>query len=255
MAGSPERSLQITDAWLARAHRRYGPDSWKTVNMMEAAAQRRDDVGDHINALGLRSQVVVKRREHLGPEHRLTLNAEFSLAGTLIGLERYEEARPFADHALECYVATLGADDPSVLAAMERSARIQVVLGDTGAGVLKYQRVVDGFRARGDERRAQRASTNLGRLLLGARHHDEALEVFRDLVDVQGRSLGPTDPATLASLRDLALTLARMGRLREARVVADNLVGSTEQVHGADTDASRDARLLLTRIEDSLGRD
>ena len=50
-AGSPERAVQVTDAWVARAQRRYGPDSWKTVNTLEAAAKRRDAAGDHEGAL------------------------------------------------------------------------------------------------------------------------------------------------------------------------------------------------------------
>jgi hypothetical protein len=71
-------------------------------------------------------------------------------------------------------------------------------------------------------------------------------------VDTQGILLGPDDPATLASLRDLALTLARMGRLREAKVVAENLVAGSTRVHGDDHLSAQDAQRLLDRIEASL---
>jgi tetratricopeptide (TPR) repeat protein len=255
VAGSPERAVALTDGWVAKAQRRYGPDSWKTVNTMEAAAKRRDAAGDHQGALGLRLQVLAKRRQHLGDDHRQTLSAEYAVAGTLLGLDQPEEARTYADHALECYVADLGPDDPTTLAALERSARIQLQLGETAEGVFKYRRAITGFRDRGDEPRAERATINLGRLLLGAGEYDDALGVFRELVDVQGRSLGPDDPATLASLRDLALTLARMGRLREAKVVAQNLVDGTTRVHGADHGSVTDARQLLDRIDASLQAD
>lgn len=254
-AGSPERAVEITDAWVDKARRRYGPDSWKTINTMEAAAKRRDTAGDHAGALGFRLQVLDKRREHLGPEHRQTLSAEYALAGTLLGLERPAEARAPADHALECYVAELGADDPVTLAALERSARIQLQLGEVAEGRLKYRRAIDGFRSLGDDERAEKVTTNLGRLLLADGDHEEALAAFRELVDVQGRRLGPDAPATLASLRDLALTLARMGRLREARVVAQNLVDGTVRVHGTDHEATADARRLLDRIDASLQAD
>ncbi len=255
VAGSPERAIEITDGWVAKAQRRYGPDSWKTVNTMEAAAMRRDGSGDFQGALGLRRQVLAKRREHLGPEHRQTLTAEYALAGTLLALDRPDEARPHADHALECYVAELGPDDPAALAALERSARIQVQLGETAEGMLKYRRAIGGFRDRGDEGRAQRATTNLGRLLLARADYEDALGVFREQVDVQGHLLGTDAPATLASLRDLALTLARMGRLREAKVVAQNLVAGTNRVHGTDHRSTADARRLLERIEASLQSD
>jgi len=252
MSGGTTRSLEITDSMLAKAQRAHGPDSWKTVNMMEAAAKRRDQVGDHERALGLRIHVLTKRREHLGDEHRQTLSAEYALSGTLLALGRPAEARPYVDHALECYVAELGPDDPASLAALERSARIHLELGETAEGILKYQRAIDGFRTRDDEARAQRAGINQGRLLLGQEEYTEALAVFRDLVDRQGRLLGTDDPATLASLRDLALTLARMGRLPEARVVAQNLVDGTTRVHGDDHPSTADAHELLARIETSL---
>jgi len=255
LPGGPERSLEITDSWLAKSLAANGPDSWKTVNTMEAAAKRRDQVGDHEAALQLRTQVLDKRREHLGPEHRLTLSAEYALSGTLLALDRPDEARPLVDHTLECYVVELGPDDPATLAALERSARIQLQLGETGEGLLKYQRAITGFRTGGDEQRAQRATINLGRLLLGRGDLEEALIVFRGLVDRQGRQLGPDDPATLASLRDLALTLARLGRLHEAQVVARNLVDATSRVHGEDHDATVDAKALLGRIDASLDAD
>ncbi len=255
VAGSPERSIEITDRWVATARRRYGPESWKTVNTMEAAAKRRDDVGDHQGSLELRRQVLAVRTLHLGPEHRLTLNAEYALAGTLLGLDRPDAARPVAEHALECFVADLGPDDPATLAALERCARIQVQLGETPEGILKYRRAIGGFRSRGDEERAQLATSNLGRLLLGRGDLGEALGVFRELVDVQGRLLGTDAPATLASARDLALTLARMGQLREAHVVAQNLVAGTSRVHGPDHGSAADARRLLDRIEASLRPD
>jgi len=252
MAGSPEKAIRITDTWLDRALRNHGPDSWKTVNTMEAAAMRRDGIGDHQNALGLRHHVLLKRREHLGPEHRQTLSAEYALSGTLLALDRADEARPHVDHVLECYMVELGPDDPATLAALERSARIQVQLGETAEGVLKYRRAITGLRDGGDEQLAELATINLGRLLLGRGDNEEALAVFRELVDVQGRLLGPDDPATLASLRDLALTLARLGRLREAKVVAENLADGTARVHGVDHESTKDARLLLDRIEASL---
>jgi tetratricopeptide (TPR) repeat protein len=255
VAGSPEQAVQMTDAWVAKAQRRYGPDSWKTVNTMEAAAKRRDAAGDHQGALALRLQVLARRREHLGPEHRQTLSAEYALAGTLLGLDEPDQARPYADHALESYTAELGPDDPVTLAALERCARIRLQLGETVEGIFQYRRAVAGFRSLGDQERAERVTINLGRLLLADGHQEEALAVFRELVDVQGLRLGPDDPATLASLRDLALTLARLGRLSEAKVVAQNLVDGTTRVHGPDHEATADARRLLDRIDASLRAD
>ena len=252
VAGSPERAIEITDGWVATARRRYGPDSWKTVNTVEAAAKRRDEIGDHAGALGLRRDVVAKRREHLGPDDRQTLSAEYALAGTLLGLDRPAEARPLVEHVLGRYMGDLGPDDQATLAALERSARIQLELGETAEGILKYRRAITAMRARGDEDRAQRATINLGRLLLARGDFGDALGVFRELVDVQGRTLGTDDPATLASLRDLALTLARMGRLLEAKVVAENLVAGTTRVQGCDHGSAADARRLLDRIEASL---
>jgi Flp pilus assembly protein TadD len=96
---------------------------------------------------------------------------------------------------------------------------------------------------------------NLGRLLLARGDQEDALEVFRELVDVQGLRLGPDDPATLASLRDLALTLARLGRLSEAKVVAQNLVDAMTRVHGPDHASTLDATQLLDRIDTSLQAD
>jgi hypothetical protein len=252
LAGSPEKSLAVTERWLSRAERRWGTDSPKTVNLMEAVAAKRDRAGDHEGALGLRRQVLATRTEHLGPDNRLTLQAEFSLSGTLVQLDRTDDARPLAEHALEGFVVELGPDDPSSLAALERCARIQLVQGETLEGMLKYRSVITGFEGRDDQRRAMVAATNMGRILVAQGRYDEALGVFREVVDTRSRLLGPTDPATLASLRDLALTLARMGRLPESLVVARSLVDAVTELHGADDPSAEDARTLLKRIEDSL---
>ncbi len=46
-----------------------------------------------------------------------------------------------------------------------------------------------------------------------------------------------------------------MGRLREAKVVAQNLVDATTRVQGPDHGSVADARRLLDRIEASLRAD
>jgi len=174
------------------------------------------------------------------------------LAGTLVQLDRTDEARPLAEHAYEGFVVELGLDDPSSLAALERCARIQLTQGEIPEGMLKYRSVVAGFQGREDTRRAMVAATNMERILVAQGHYAEALEVVREVVDTRSRVLGPTDPATLASLRDLALTLARMGRLPESLVVARSLVDTVTEANGADDPSAEDARTLLQRIEESL---
>ena len=252
VAGGSQRSLEITEGWMEKAMRRYGPDSWKTVNVMEATAKRKDQVGDHEGALPLRRVVVAKRREHLGPEHPLVVSAEFALSGTLVSLGRTDEARPLVEHVLVRRMAELGPDDPASLAALERSGRIDLTLGETAQGMVKYDRAIAGYQAREDRDGAIRCATNLGRILLGDGHNQEALDVFRELVDLQSRTLGPDAPATLRSRRDLALALARMGRLFEAKVIADGLVVTSARVLGPDHEATRDAAELLAKIDDAL---
>ena len=118
--------------------------------------------------------------------------------------------------------------------------------------MLKYRRAVDGFRSRGDEVRAQRAGVNQGRLLLGRGTTRTPSPSSGTWSTARDCCSAPTTPPPWRSRRDLALTLARTGRLSEAKVVAQNLRDATAQVHGDDHPATADARELLARIEASL---
>jgi len=129
-------------------------------------------------------------------------------------------------------------------------------LGETAEGVFKYRRAITGFRDLGDDERAEAGDHQPRAAPAGTgRPGGRTRGLSRT-----GRRPGPagSDPTTPPRWRrsgTMALTLARLGRLREAKVVAQNLVDGTSwstgptRVDGRRPPAARpDRRVAAGRL-------
>ena len=253
LAESPEAGLALAEKRLAKSLGHQGPAAWRTINAMEAVAKFREGMGRHPDALALREQVVALRREQHGGEHQLTLAAEARLAVTLIELRRPSEAKPLLVHVLAGLSAVQGSDEPTVLAVTERLADVELALGESEDARRLLEEEMAHYEERGEYVRASEVAVKLATVLIRAGHAAEAPELLRKAVDVRSRALGPDDPETLTSLRNLASSLVWTRELAEASIVARNLYATSRRIKGPEDPGTLDAERLVASIDRRLG--
>jgi tetratricopeptide (TPR) repeat protein len=246
---SPEDRLELAERRLAKSLQKQGPESWRSINAMEAVANSRVRVGRYSEALPLRRQVVDGRRKHLGTDHRLTLAAEARLAVTLIELQRPDKAKPLLVHVLRGLTATHGPDDLTTLAVTERLADAELALGQSTEARRLLEQVMIHYEERGDEVLASGIATKLAKSLIRDGQYPAASELLRNVVDARSRTLGPDDPETLASLRNLASSLVWTREFAEASIVARNLLATTLRTLGPEHEDTLKAAQLLENID------
>jgi len=252
-AETPIERLELAERRLAATLDRRGPDSWRTLNAMEAVAKYREALDRHVEALPLRKQVVKRRRKELGAQHQLTLAAEARLAVTLIELRRADEAKPLLVHVRDGLGAALGSDDPTVLAVTERLADAELALGESEDARGLLGQVMSRYETLGDEVLGSGIAIKLAKSLIGDGHYDEASELLRHAVEVRGRLLGPEDPESLTALRNLASALVWSKEYAEASIVARNFLAATVRTNGPGDAKTVDAERLVRDIDDRLG--
>ena len=234
LADTPAEQLELAEARLACCLERRGPDSWRTINAMEAVAKYREALGRHAEALPLRRQVVKRRRKELGHDDQLTLAAEARLAVTLLELGRADEAKPLLVHVRERLAADKGADDLTVLAVTERLADAELAMGQAADARLLLGQLKDCYDGRGDEVLGSGVAIKLAKSLIGDGEYQEASALLRSAVEVRARVLGSDDPDTLASLRNLASALVWSKEYAEASIVARNFLAATVRIEGRE---------------------
>lgn len=151
----------------------------------------------------------------LGADHPDTLAAANRLAGGLIGLRKYEEAREvFAD----------------VLPRCER------VLGEDHAQTLTV-------------------ASNLGAALNALGAHQEARDRLEEVLRRSRRALGPDHPSTLRAAGNLVNVLRRLGDPQAARPIAEDTLARLRRTQGTDHPDTVHAVRTLTAVLTELGED
>jgi tetratricopeptide (TPR) repeat protein len=254
-AESSEEGLALAEERLAKSRAKRGPESWRTVNAMEAVAKWHEVAGHYEEALPLRQQVFGLRRKNLGSGNELTLAAEARLAVTFIELRRPRDAEPLLTHVLKGLSATKGPDDPTVLAVTERLADVQFALGESDDARRLLREEMAHYEERGEEFLVSGVAIKLATVLIKDGEYAEAPELLRSAVDIRSRLLGPDDPETLTARRNLVSSLVWTRDFAEASIVARNLLATSIRANGADHPDTVDARHLVENIDRELRED
>ena len=114
------------------------------------------------------------------------------------------------------------------------------------------ERVVPEYALHGaaESTAAMRTSTILAAGLVRLHELEEAIRLYRHILDVRVRTVAADDPETLDTLESLARVLIpRADQLAEARVLATSLLEQRTHVLGAEHSDTSGARELLASIE------
>jgi tetratricopeptide (TPR) repeat protein/predicted Ser/Thr protein kinase len=159
------------------------------------------------------------RQDELGPRHPEVIDSQINLAGTLVGLHRYDEAEPLfaaaaaaaGDGSLEAGVAELN------LAELER----RVDKNQAAIDHLERARAIFEKRLGPAHQYVGVALGLLGRNHLALGHLDEAETHLGQAIATLEAAVGPDHRELGFPLRGLAMVRRKQGRAREAIAIVD----------------------------------
>jgi hypothetical protein len=146
---NPQDALEVAQRIHARVAKKYGPDSYRTVNSLEHVARGMEEAGQPTEALELRREVVAKRQEHQGVDDPATLNSESWLANALMNLGEFADARTHFEHVVSGESHVLGETDPKTMNAMQSLAYVEFRMGRPAAARRILEEVVALYESSG----------------------------------------------------------------------------------------------------------
>jgi hypothetical protein len=253
----PEESVDAANTALEWVIKRWGPDSMQAVNGHRKLAKYLESTGQLDEAVLHRRAAFESIRDHMGPEDMAAVDAEFWLATDLVKLDRPGDAKPLLEHVVEAFTRDSGLEDEGTLLAMEWLGCAQLTLGEPEAAKSLLERTVSTFEltGKGDSETCMVTTAHLARACDALDQYDRVIQLRRHILATRSRKLGPDDPRTLKSLRDLSVTLLINGDLAEARVLAASLVDAHTRLSGEEGSDASEARALLEQIEDEAASD
>ncbi len=162
-------------------------------------------------------------------------------------LALYREARELKEEALRSRLAADPSDRPELAADLNNLGRLLYDLGDYPAAADYFRQALAMWRRLGNDDHAVFGLRNLAAARLHSGHPEEALELYRQALDLQRRRLGPRDPEIAESLYGLAV----LHRARGEPEAAEPLLRQALEIFSASY-GPRHTRVAA--VASSLGR-
>ena len=215
--GRREQAREELGALLPLYRNSFGPESSRTLAVMDTLALLDFDYADFEQSLELARQVAEVRERRLGGEHPDTLKAWGTVASCLVRLaeapQDFVDAKALLDRLLRTQGAILGLEHP-----------------------VTRQLMVDLVRLLSKQGKDQEAIT------LQREHYARTL-----------KALGPEHPDTLYAVGSLSSLLSYVGRYDEARGYAHAALQGFERLLGAEHPMVAGTWDLIGRIERNAG--
>lgn len=205
---------EMLDSAAARADITEWPEPGVEWGVRDVMARAYHALGEIDPALHNAGRVLELRRETLGEDDPLTLNAAHNHAATLIAVGRLDDAKETLARAVDARRRVLGPESPDTLA----SESLWVA-------VLQRQ----------------------GKF-------DEAEPIIRRVVQTQTKVLGVADRATIDSRLSLVDILDQLARYEEAQREAEALIRDADRALGPDDPFTQTSRSILASILQNLGK-
>lgn len=211
--------------------------------------------GDLEGSIRTFQEALVQRTAFSGAVHRETANLYNSLAISLVGANRFQEA-------LEAYRATL-----AIYEKMGQGDELEalVVLGNTGTLAYRLGRLREADeilkaaytkqREHGGDSAAVAAAMGLyGATLTAEGRLAEALDVTRTAADMAVKFAGAASPLAIQDRLFLTDALTATGNLDKARELATENLALASQGFGASAVLTLRVRLSLARLDMAAGK-
>ncbi|MER6526467.1 tetratricopeptide repeat protein [Streptomyces sp. NPDC001508] len=178
-----------------------------------------------------------------GQDDAQTLTIATNLGNVLLGLGRREEAEGLMRDTVARRTRTLGATHPDTLSSRNTLAG---TLRDSPERLAEAEYMYRAMLADvdGGSDLALTVRHNLAAVLIHQGRHDEALEMYRELVDARSRLKGERHPDTLVARHNYAVVLNRLGRASEAETLIAEVLEGYRRAYG-----HRHARTLGVQVD------
>lgn len=237
-----------------------GTKSRLALNSMYNTAYQMLRVGRVDEAIVLLRNVLDRRIQRDGNDDIQTLRAEFLLGIAFAESQRYGEAEHHLRHVIGIAARPAQSDQSSRylnLNAMNRLAFVLSMQGRNEEALEVAKQEVAGFRdmAGRENPDTVAAMAQVANLFTHLGDGNAALPLYRKILDIRTRTLGPETTESREALRWLTNCLHHLGENEEARVLAQRLLDQSYRHCGAYADETKSAAELLAAIEKALGRE
>lgn len=236
---TPEALTVAKDTW-DRKRRVLKPSDRETLRSLQNyAAIMPSDMKRAVEAEALERGLLKEREETLGLDDPDTFNSYNNLGNLLLSMDRAEEAEKFLCKAVEGRERVLGVDHPDTLYSHDSLENARLRLGNP-AQVEGQRKVLENLRGTVGTQHpfflmTMRAT---GQRWQQQGHYDEAINLYRELIDIQSKATGIERKETLFIRHDLAYALGEAGQNDESIEVYRALIPVRERVEGPDNEGT-----------------
>ena len=207
-------------------------------------------------AAPLLAEAVEIRRTAFGSRHPDYSESLVALGANLDAQGKSAEAIPLLREALEIAQAIFGADHPTTLGRANALAIRLYSWGSYDEALTLFRLVYDGNRQRlGETHELMGAyAFNLGSTCYELRQLADAERFLRHSLEIREKTRSPHGTEMLATVNQLALTLFRLGRHREAERLFARALAALSQASKPEEGAAASVRLGYGRFLVETGR-
>lgn len=220
----------------------FGAEHEDTLNARYGIARMTAGQGRYDEAEAIFREILAARERVLGTDHPDTLNARYGIARMAAAQGRYREAEEVYRSILTAGRHTMGTDHPETLRAQYGIARMAGEQGRFGEAEAIYRALLSTHRS------------HSGAHFQDLPEHLESKTVYREVLAVEERVLGPDQPDILTIRYAIARMAAAQGRYDEAESAYREVHAVEEDTLGADHPDTLTTRHWVARMAHAQGR-
>ncbi len=244
--------LTQAEAFWAREPARYREQRLEGQYVRGALQRARGDLEGSVRTY---RAAIADRTELSGRNHRETANLYNSLAISLTGMGRIDEALQAYRDALAIHAALGRSDDIDALIMLGNTGTLAFRTGRTAEAEQILKRAFERQHAiTGDSASVGAAMGLYGAALTARGHAAEALPVLENALGIGARFTGPASPLTVQNALFRADALIAAGRFADARAALDAVRASMAPAFGPKSALGLRLRIGNLRLLSAQGR-
>jgi len=253
--GRDEEAVALGELTLATAREALGPDHPLTLRAMGWLAVACHRTYDYPRAEKLYRERVATAGRIGGKEPTEALTSLHNLVWLLINQERFEEAAPIARRVLEGSLRAHGPEYPLTILARRHHVRLLVVAGAPSAEAEFDALIADHRRLFGP---LHPDTINLlgqkGSYLMGQDRYSEAVNSFRETLELKRRVFSETHASYFLTLNQLGEALRWTGQSGPADALLSPALAPMARAIGELNPITLESRVTLALLASDLGR-